>query len=116
MLGKGADERLVVWREGEAYGCEDYVVVKVVGWDDRWRVEWSENGVAMGAMEQVEMKDPDYMYYVDNEANYRKIFMDRLRRSASKRNHYYRLQRTSENSEITITATDRFGRTYTVQL
>ena len=116
MLGKGADERLVVWREGEAYGCEDYVVVKVVGWDDRWRVEWSENGVEMGAMEQVEMKDPDYMYYVDNEANYRKIFMNRLHRSASKRNHYYRLQRTSENSDITITATDRFGRTYTVQL
>lgn len=116
MLGRGADDRLVVWREGQVEGSDEYVVVKVVGWDDKWRVEWSENGVSMGAMEQVEMYDPDYMHYVEYEADYGKKYLERLRRSATLRSHYYRLRRTVENSKITITATDRFGRKFEVKL
>lgn len=116
MLGRGADQRLVIWREGQVEGSEEYVVVKVVGWDDKWRVEWSENGVKMGAMEQVEMYDPDYMHYVEYEADYGKKYMERLRRSATLRSHYYRLRRSTKNSEITITATDRFGRKFEAKL
>ena len=92
---------------------EDYVVVKVVGWDDKWSIEWQENGLNMGAMEQISILDPDYIYYVENEANYAKKYMERLRKSAHPHNHYFRCKRTAENSEITIIATDRFGRTFT---
>jgi hypothetical protein len=114
ILGKEADEPLIVWCEGEVKDNEEYVVVKVIGWDDKWSVEWQENGVDMGHMEQISILDPDYMQYVENEANYAKKYMERLRKSTHPHNHYYRCKRAKENSEITITATDRFGREFTI--
>jgi hypothetical protein len=101
-----------VWNEGTVKDNEEYIVVKVVGWDDKWRVEWLEDGHSRGAMEQISIFDPDYAYYVENIANYNETVMARLRRSAEIYNHYYRCRRTSPNSEITIVATDRFGREF----
>jgi hypothetical protein len=101
---------------GKVKEHEEYAVVKVVGWDDKWQLSWSENGVAMGAMEQIEILDPDYMYYVENEADYREKYMRRLRRSARTHRHYFRCKPTVPNSEITITATDRFGREFSVEI
>ena len=116
MLGKSADEALVVYPMGRVAEHEEYVVVKVVGWDSKWQLSWSEDGADMGAMEQIKILDPDYMYYVENEANYREKYMQRLRRSARPHSHYFRCKPTAENSEITITATDRFGRVYSAEL
>ncbi len=116
LLGKRAEDALVAWPTGRVKNNEEYVVVKVIGWDDKWRVEWSENGTAMGAMEQIEILDPDYMYYVENEADYRPKYMKRLYRSAHPHRHYYRCRPTQENSHITITAYDRFGRKYSVDM
>ena len=116
ILGKDADEALITYPVGRVAEHEEYVVVKVVGWDDKWQLSWSENGSYMGAMEQISILDPDYMYYVENEADYREKYMKRLRRSARPHRHYFRCKPTTENSEITITATDRFGRVYTTTL
>ena len=116
ILGKSADEALVVYPMGRVEEHEEYIVVKVVGWDSKWRLSWSEDGADMGAMEQIKILDPDYMYYVENEANYREKYMQRLRRSARPHSHYFRCKPTAENSEITITATDRFGRVYSAEL
>ena len=113
ILGKSFDEPLIVWGEGKIKEHEDYIVVKVVGWDDKWSMEWQENGTAMGTMEQISILDPEYIHYVENEANYAEKYMERLRKSAHPHNHYFRCKRTTENSEITIIATDRFGRKFT---
>lgn len=116
ILGKSVNEALVVYPMGRVEEHEEYIVVKVVGWDSKWRLSWSEDGADMGAMEQIKILDPDYMYYVENEANYREKYMQRLRRSARPHSHYFRCKPTAENSEITITATDRFGRVYSAEL
>ena len=116
ILGKNANEPLITYPVGRVAEHEEYVVVKVVGWDSKWRLSWSENGVEMGAMEQIEILDPDYMYYVDNEADYREKYMRRLRRSARPHKHYFRCKPTAPNSEIAITATDRFGRVYSTEI
>lgn len=116
ILGKSADEQLVVYPTGCVKEYEEYVVVKVVGWDEKWQLSWCENGVEMGAMEQIEILDPDYMYYVENEADYRKKYMRRLYRSARPHRHYFRCKPTVQNSKITITATDRFGREYSAEI
>ena len=116
IFGKSANESLITYPVGRVKEHEEYVVVKVVGWDSKWQLSWSENGVDMGAMEQISILDPDYMYYVENEANYREKYMKRLRRSARPHKHYFRCKPTTPNSEITITATDRFGRVYTTTL
>lgn len=116
ILGESRDEQLVLYPMHRVKEHEEYVVVKVIGWDDKWRVDWSENGEWRGAMEQIEILDPDYIYYVDNEANYSKKYMERLRKSAHTHKHYFRCKPTMENSEITITATDRFGRIFTTTI
>jgi hypothetical protein len=116
ILGKEADYQLRAWHLGEVSEHEEYVVVKVIGWDDKWSIEWSENGVHKGEMEQIKIVDPDYMYYVDNEADYRKKYMKRLYRSARPHSHYYRCRPSSKNSEITISATDRFGREFSTTI
>lgn len=112
ILGQNVDYQLKAWELGFVKEHEDHIVVKAIGWDQKWVIEWSENGTPMGAMEQISIIDPDYMYYVDNEAQYREKYMDRLRRSARPHRHYFRCRPTSKNSEITITATDRFGRQF----
>ena len=116
MLGKNADEALITYPVGRVKEHEEYVVGKVVGWDSKWQLSWCEDGAERGAMEQISILDPDYMYYVDNEADYREKYMQRLRRSARPHSHYFRCKPTTPNSNITTTATDRFGRVYTAEI
>ena len=116
IFGKSANEPLVTYPVGRVKEHEEYVVVKVVGWDDKWQLSWNENGVDMGSMEQITILDPDYMHYVENEANYREKYMRRLRRSARAHKHYFRCKPTTPDTQITITATDRFGRVYSTTL
>ena len=112
LLGKSADDCLITWSKGEVEDNEDYIVVKVIGWDSKWSVEWYEDGVSRGAMEQIAILDHNYLQYVENEANYKPKYMKRLMRSAHRHSHYYRCKPTTPNSEIRIVATDRFGRRY----
>lgn len=110
LLGESAEKQIMIVEDNA-----DEVVIRIVGWDKKWSVEWAENGKDMGAMERTDMVDPDYRYYVENEADYNDMVMGHLRRKLISFPHYYRLKRTTENSEITITATDRFGRKYTIK-
>lgn len=115
ILGESADKQLILYPTQRVKGHEEYIVVKVIGWDDKWSLKWSEDGEMKGSMEQIEILDPDYMYYVENEAKYAEKYMERLRKSAHPHKHYFRCKPTSENSHITITATDRFGRVFTAE-
>lgn len=112
LLGASRDCQIVAYDEGEVADYEEYVVAKIVGWDEQWSVEWEEDGVSRGAMEQIAILDPDYMHYVEQEADYDDIIMKRLRASARPHRHYFRCRRTSPQSRVTIVAHDRFGRTY----
>ena len=115
ILGESADKQLIIYPMQRVKRHEEYIVVKVIGWDDKWNLEWSEDGEMKGSMEQIEILDPDYMYYVENEAKYAEKYMERLRKSAHPHKHYFRCKPTSEGSHITITATDRFGRVFTAE-
>lgn len=116
LLDYPATKQLITWSEGEVKGYEEYVVVKVIGWDKEWCVEWCENSHNMGSMEQIEIIDPNYLHYVEKEADYNDVIMQRLRKSGRPNNHYFRCKRTTPNSHITITATDRFGRKFEVEM
>lgn len=115
ILGESANKQLIIYPMQRVKEHEEYIVVKVIGWDDKWHLEWSEDGEMKGSMEQIEILDPDYMYYVENEAKYAEKYMERLRKSAHPHKHYLRCKPTSEGSHITITATDRFGRVFTAE-
>lgn len=115
-LGTEKYSPIVTYCEGEVENYEDDIVVKVIGWDTKWQVEWAENGEIMGSMQQIDIVDPSYLRYVNEEADYDDIIMQRLRRSARPAHHYFRCRRTEANSHITITATDRFGRRFEVEM
>lgn len=111
-LEHSAEYQMVAWREGEVKDNEEYVVVKIWGVDNRWSVRCSEDGATWHDMERFAIADPEYMRYVETEASYPEIIMERLRRSAIPARHYFRYRRTSTDNTLTIKATDRFGETF----
>ncbi len=113
-LGQEADYQLRAWREGEVAGNEEYIVVKAWGVDSRWSILSSEDGNIWHEMEAISIVDPDYIDYVEQEASYDEVIMQRLRNSARPSEHYFRYRRSSPEKSVTIEATDRFGRCYTL--
>jgi hypothetical protein len=111
-LEHSAEHQMVAWREGEVKDNEEYIVVKIWGVDSKWSVLCSEDGTTWQEMEPITIADPDYIKYVETEAAYPEIIMERLRRSAIPARHFFRYRRTSSDKTVTIKATDRFGNTY----
>ena len=111
-LEHSAEHQMVAWREGEVKDNEEYIVVKIWGVDAKWSVCCSEDGTTWHTMEPITIVDPEYIEYVENEASYSDIIMERLRRSAIPASHFFRYRRADKNNSVTITATDRFGRSY----
>jgi hypothetical protein len=54
------DYQFRVYPVGTVEGHADELCVKVWNWDNRWKVEWYEDGKYMGQMKQYSGKDPDY--------------------------------------------------------
>lgn len=113
-LEHSAEHQMVAWREGEVKDNEEYVVVKIWGVDSKWSVQCSEDGTTWHDMEPIIIVDPEYINYVENEASYPEIIMERLRRSAIPAKHFFRYQRSTQDNAVTIKSTDRFGRSYKI--
>ncbi|MBO5672326.1 MAG: calcineurin-like phosphoesterase C-terminal domain-containing protein [Alistipes sp.] len=111
-LEHSAEHQMVAWREEEVKDNEEYVVVKIWGVDSKWSVQCSEDGTTWHDMEPIIIVDPEYINYVENEASYPEIIMERLRRSAIPAKHFFRYKRSTQDNAVTIKSTDRFGRTY----
>ncbi len=58
--GISEDYQFRVYPVGTVEGHADELCVKVWNWDNRWKVEWYEDGKYMGQMKQYSGKDPDY--------------------------------------------------------
>ncbi len=113
-LEHSAEHQMVAWREGEVKDNEEYVVVKIWGVDSKWSVQCSEDGTIWHDMEPIIIVDPEYINYVENEASYPEIIMERLRRSAIPAKHFFRYKRSTQDNAVTIKSTDRFGRSYKI--
>ena len=113
-LEHSAEHQMVAWHEGEVKDNEEYVVVKIWGVDSKWSVQCSEDGTTWHDMEPIIIVDPEYINYVENEASYPEIIMERLRRSAIPAKHFFRYKRSTQDNAVTIKSTDRFGRSYKI--
>lgn len=113
-LEHSAEHQMVAWREGEVKDNEEYVVVKIWGVDSKWSVQCSEDGTTWHDMEPIIIVDPEYINYVENEASYPEIIMERLHRSAIPAKHFFRYKRSTQDNAVTIKSTDRFGRSYKI--
>ncbi len=87
-----------------------YAVANIWASDPAWEVSFTIDGKTCGPAERFEAYDPAArkMYSDTSQMDHRWIY-------PSISDHYYRVPLPENAEQITVTATDRFGRTYTCQ-
>lgn len=109
-IAAGAEELLDEWFTSE-YRTDNMVFVNVFAWDDRWKVEMSENGKAL-EVTQVNALDPYHLIslgckLLDNDE---KITNGPLPTLMA---HMFKAKASSATSTINIKVTDPYGNVYT---
>ena len=98
------------WPPGQVAACPDKVVAKAWNWDPHWTVVWYEDGRYRGAMQRIELDDPDYAAHLDSlKAAGRKL--SKVQRSRNT-NFYFAARPSAGAREVRVEATDRFGNRY----
>lgn len=108
--GTGLDrkEQVRVYAKGRDKANPDHVVANVWNWDKQWKVEWLEDGIAKGSMEQKTGLDPWAVeLYGGPQLPAKHKFVD-----PTPTDHLFYAQPSAGAKEITVVATDRFGNTY----
>ena len=98
--GYPMSHQLTVYGLGEFSSQRDYVVANVWDYDPACRVEWYQDGRAMGAMERFTDVDEGY------NSRYAK------RKSDSETPHLFRCKPQGSYKEIKVVFTNRFGEQY----
>ena len=103
-----ADYQMRVYYGAEYPQFEGRIVADVWASDPSWRVEASFDGAAPQAMERFSTYDPaaQKMYADTSNFDHKYIY-------PSKADHFYRIDVPAGARKAQISATDRFGRTYT---
>ena len=68
-LGSPAVRQLRVWQPGQVEAFPGSVVAKIWNWDPCWTVVWYEDGRYRGAMQRIQIVDPDYAAHLDSLKN-----------------------------------------------
>lgn len=68
-LGSPAVRQLRVWQPGQVEAFPGSVVAKIWNWDPCWTVVWYEDGRYRGAMQRIQIIDPDYAAHLDSLKN-----------------------------------------------
>ena len=101
--------RLYTGEDDPSFG--DYIVANVWNYDPLWRVELYEDGVLTSAMVRFEAYDPQArdIYSDKDKLEHKWIY-------PSLSDKFFRAKPKSENSEIEVVVTDRFGNIYREKL
>lgn len=105
--------QLKAYLPGTVEGHDSELVVKVWNWDERWTVEWMEDGKSKGTMKRFGGTDPDYAAYVDKQRmkGDKKISVGRL--PMKEVPFFFSARPSSKARVVVIKATDPYGNTYT---
>jgi hypothetical protein len=107
--GLPRNEQLRVYARGRDKDNGEAVVANVWNWDPQWRVEWFEDGVAKGAMNQQVGLDPWAVeLFAGPQLPQKHKFVE-----PTKTDHLFYAMPAAGAKEIMVKATDRFGNTYT---
>lgn len=94
-------KQMRVYANGEFLSQSDYVVANVWDWDTACKVEYSENGLLKGVMEQFVDADEDW------------VSTQKTREGACRTGHLFRVRPSEKAENITVTFTNRFGEIFT---
>lgn len=108
---KGVDmskeEQFKIYPVGTELLFPDCVIANVFNYDPSWTVNWYENDVSMGKMEQYWGVDPlAKSTYIPNQ-NKRYWWL-----SAGETQHLFKAKIMNPSAKITVKVTDRFGKLY----
>lgn len=106
--GKEKDHQLRVYPKGKLKDNPDEVVANVWNWDLQWKVEWFEDGVLKGQMEQRTTLDPWAIeLYAGADMPKKHKFVE-----PTMTDHLFFAKPSTGAKEIKVQATDRFGNVF----
>jgi len=97
--GKPKDYQMSLYEPGKVKAKAGAVVANVWNWDSRWKVEWWEDGVHKGTMEQLRCQDPVVVSAYPANMH---VYSD----------HFFAAVPAAGAKMVTVKATDRFGQVY----
>lgn len=110
--GKPKDHQLRIFAKGRSKDFPEEIIANVWNWDAKWKVEWFEDGMAKGMMEQRVAKDPWAVeLYAGPELPAKHKFVE-----PSLADHIFFAKPSPNAKEILVKATDRFGNVYSEKL
>ncbi len=110
-LGKEKDFQMEVFLPGESEFHPDAVIANIWDHDSRWKVEWSQDDRAMGAMEQVTEISPNYVREINARYTDKGKMIPRFKMPHNN-THYFMAVPSPDAKVVTVIVTDRFGKEY----
>ncbi len=114
-VGFPADYQIEVYGRGVFAGHSESVVVKVWNWDEKWAVEWLQDGKSMGPARRFTAYDADYLSYLQQRREDGKAEVGQYKQPVL-RPFYFAATPTKAAGEIEFVVTDRFGKKYTKKI
>lgn len=107
--GKSKDHQLRIYPRAKMKDHSDELVVNVWNWDKQWKVEWFEDNVAKGLMEQRVSYDPwATELYAGPQLPVKHKFVE-----PTLADHLFFAKPSPNAKSIIVKATDRFGNVFT---
>lgn len=106
------DHQLVLYAKGKSKDHPDDIVANVWNWDSKWKVEWFEDGITKGNMEQRVALDPLAVeLYAGAELPQKHKFVE-----PTLADHLFFARPSANAKEVEVKVTDRFGSVFTSKL
>jgi len=110
--GLPKEHQVRLYPKGALKEYPDEIVANVWNWDAKWKVEWFEDGVAKGTMEQRVAQDPLAIeLYSGPQLPKKHKFVE-----PSLADHIFFAKPSAGARQVMVKATDRFGNVYTATL
>lgn len=93
-------------------GMEDKLCIKIWNWDERWKVEWYEDGMYKGQMRQFSSIDPEYSLYLNEKYAQGKNKVDKFRQPANNVYFFFWANPDKNTKKVTIKVTDPYKEKY----
>ncbi len=106
-VGLTEDKQFKLYPAGSDELYPDCIIANVYNYDPEWQVNWYENRVLMGEMQQYWGKDPLAAEMYQPGKNKRHSWL-----SSSQTNHLFRASVKDPNAQISVVVNNRFGNEY----
>ncbi|MFA6402259.1 MAG: calcineurin-like phosphoesterase C-terminal domain-containing protein [Salinivirgaceae bacterium] len=107
-VGMEKEEQFKLYPYGPDLLNPDSIVVNVFNYDPAWKVQWFENDILMGEMEQYWGEDPLAKLTYPPNSNKKYSWL-----GIGDTHHLFKAKIKIPNAKITVKITDRFGKVFT---